>query len=233
MDLTGRRGFRRVKGVSMPPYDSFNLGSGVGDDPDAVLANRSALTAELDLAVGQLAFMNQVHGIAIAEVSGPLAGPIPDVDAMVSTATGIGLAVLVADCVPVLAADRRAGVVGAAHAGRLGAAAGMVPALIRRMVDLGATPGRLEVLVGPAICGSCYEVPAVMRDEVDARLPGSGSVTADGTAALDLRAGIVRQLRELGVGLLELDNRCTREDPDLFSHRRSMPTGRFAAVVRQ
>jgi polyphenol oxidase len=91
----------------------------------------------------------------------------------------------------------------------------------------------LEVLVGPAICGKCYEVPVEMRDEVETRLPGSACITADGTAGLDLRAGIVRQLRDLGVGTIELDERCTREDPELFSHRREAPTGRFAAVIRQ
>ena len=233
VDVTNRHGFGRAVGLSRPPFDSFNLGAGVNDDPDAVQANRSALAAELELDPVELVFMNQVHGIEITEVTGSVAGPVPRSDGMVSVATGIGLAVLVADCVPLLMADRRAGVIGAAHAGRLGAAAGIVPTLVRRMIDLGAVQRRLEVLVGPAICGKCYEVPVEMRDEVEARLPGSACLTADGTAGLDLRAGIVRQLRDLGVGTIELDERCTREDPELFSHRREAPTGRFAAVIRQ
>ncbi len=233
VDVTSRYGLRGAVGVSEPPYDSFNLGSGVADDLDAVRANRSALATELGLEPGRLIFMNQVHGVDIAQVSGPWSGPVPQVDGMVSVATDIGLVVLVADCVPVLAADRTAGVIGAAHAGRLGAAAGIVPALFAAMIDFGATPAHLEALVGPAICGKCYEVPEHMRDEVDARLPGSACTTSAGTAGLDLRAGIIGQLRALGVGTIELDARCTREDPELFSHRRSAPTGRFAAVVRQ
>ncbi len=233
VDVTTRHGLRGATGRSRPPYDSFNLGAGVADDPDAVRANRSALAAELQLEPGRLVFLNQVHGVEIASVSGPWSGDAPRADGMVSTAAGIGLAVLVADCVPVLVADRNAGVIGAAHAGRLGAAAGIVPALVGRMLALGASPKQLEVLVGPAICGKCYEVPEQMRDEVDALLPGSACVTSDGTAGLDLRAGIVRQLTALGVRSVELDERCTREDPDLFSHRRSAPTGRFAAVIRQ
>ncbi len=176
--------------------------------------------------------MGQVHGVDIAEVVGPMSSPIPDTDGMVTAAPGVGLAVLVADCVPVLAADRAAGVIGVAHAGRLGAAGGIVPALMARMAGLGASVESLEVFVGPAICGLCYEVPSQMRDEVEERLPGSACVTSAGTAGLDLRAGIVRQLGTSGVAAVELDRRCTREDPDLFSHRRSAPTGRFAAVIR-
>jgi YfiH family protein len=174
-----------------------------------------------------------VHGTRVVEVSGPLDQPVPDTDALVSTVPGIGLAVLVADCVPVLLADHAAGVIGAAHAGRVGAAGGIVPALLSRMVALGARPERIDALIGPSICGRCYEVPAAMRDEVESTLPGSAAVTADGTPGLDLRAGIAAQLKAAGVGSMTLDNRCTREDLTLYSHRRAAPSGRFAAVIRQ
>jgi YfiH family protein len=220
-------------GRSRPPYDSFNLGMGVGDDPQAVAANRARLAAAVGLAPGQLIWLSQVHGTRVVEVSGPLDDPVPGTDALVSTVPGIGLAVLVADCVPVLLADRSAGVIGAAHAGRVGAADGIVLALLARMTALGARPERIESLVGPSICGRCYEVPAAMRDEVDSRLPGSAAVTADGTAGLDLRAGIATQLRAAGVVSVQIDNRCTREDLTLYSHRRAVPSGRFAAVIRQ
>src|SRR5690606_40659126 len=97
-----------------------------------------------------------------------------------------------ADCVPVLLADPAAGVVGAAHAGRVGAAAGVVPATVEAMEALGARRDALEVVLGPAICGGCYEVPERMRAEVDARLPGSAVRTRRGTPGLDLRAGLYR-----------------------------------------
>ena len=220
-------------GAALPRQESFNLAAGVGDEVEAVRANRSEVAAAAGLAPGELIWMSQVHGTVVAEISGPVSGPIAGTDGMVSTVRGIGLAVLVADCVPLLVSDPVAGVIGAAHAGRLGAAGGIARTLIGRMVDLGAHPEDMEVLVGPAICGRCYEVPAAMRDDVEAHLPGSACVTVDGTPGLDLRAGLVRQLRELGVRTVEVDPRCTREDPDLFSHRRSAPTGRFAAVIRQ
>jgi len=219
-------------GFSRPPYESFNLGAGVGDDPDAVRANRTALAGRLGLASEHLVWMSQVHGTSVVEVRGPSVQPMPGTDGMVSAASGIALAVLAADCVPVLAADRSAGVIGVAHAGRSGAAAGIVPALVDRMIGLGGHADDMEILIGPAICGRCYEVPPRMRDEVEGRLPGSACDTAQGTPGLDLRAGIARQLRAAGVVLVEVDERCTREDPELFSHRRSAPTGRFAGVVR-
>jgi polyphenol oxidase len=144
---------------------------------------------------------------------------------------GVGLAVLAADCVPVLLADPQAGVVGAAHAGRVGAVAGVVPATVRAMEALGARAGAIEVLLGPAVCGACYEVPAAMRADVEARLPGSAVRTRKGTPGLDIRAGLHRQLAELGVARIGVDPRCTMEDRDLYSHRRDARTGRLAAVT--
>ena len=102
---------------------------------------------------------------------------------------------------------------------------------LRAMEELGAQRERTEVLLGPAVCGLCYEVPAEMRDEVDAALPGSAATTRLGTPSLDLRAGLRRQLAELGVTRVDTDTRCTFEDDQLFSHRRAQPTGRLAAVT--
>ncbi len=138
---------------------------------------------------------------------------------------------LAADCVPVLLADPRAGVVGAAHAGRVGAAAGVLPATVAAMEALGARPPDMEVLLGPAICGGCYEVPAAMRAEVDAQLPGSAVRTRRGTPGIDIRAGLYHQLVELGVGRIGGDPRCTLESRELFSHRRDARTGRQAGII--
>ena len=221
----------RSTGRSAPPFDRFNLGLAVGDDPDTVAGHRAALAAHIGVAPGHLVWMSQVHGTTVAQVTGAALEPLPGTDGMVTATTGIALAVLVADCVPVLAADRVAGVVGVAHAGRIGAAGGIATALIHAMTDLGAHLPDIAVLLGPAICGRCYEVPADMRDAVDSKLPGSASVTSVGTAGLDLRAGIARQLAAVGIISMELDSRCTHEDVRLFSYRRQARTGRFAAVV--
>jgi YfiH family protein len=221
----------RAGGRSTGRFATFNLSAGVGDAPATVRANRRRLSSELGVPV---VFLEQVHGTRVATVDavpGPDAPDLPATDAAVTALPGVGLAVLAADCVPLLLADPEAGVVGAVHAGRVGAAAGVLPATVTAMEALGARAGALEVLLGPAICGACYEVPAHMRAQVDARLPGSASRTRRGTAGLDLRAGLYRQLIELGVGRVGGDPRCTLEERDLFSHRRDAPTGRHAAVI--
>jgi YfiH family protein len=225
--VTDRRG-----GRSVSPYDSFNLGSHVGDDPVAVAANRRRLATELG--VRGVVFLNQVHGTKVAVVDAvprPGEPDRPGTDAAVTALPGVALAVLTADCVPVLLADPQAGVVGVAHAGRVGAAAGVLAATLAAMEGLGARAGDCEALLGPAVCGACYEVPAEMRDEVGAALPGSATRTRRGTPGLDLRAGLRAQLAALGVVKVGVDPRCTVEDPDLYSYRRDRRTGRLAAVT--
>ncbi len=228
----------RAGGRSGGPFTSFNLSLGVGDDPAAVAGNRARVVRELGLS--GLAFLRQVHGRDVAVLreaprarsgTGGVAPDVADVDAVVTDVPLLGVAVLAADCVPVLLGDPVAGVVGAAHAGRVGAAAGVLDAVVAEMTALGAEPGRLEALLGPAVCGRCYEVPPAMRAEVDAALPGSASTTRTGTAGLDLRAGLTRRLAALGVSRVGTDPRCTIEDPDLFSHRRDGRCGRQAAVT--
>src|SRR5580765_3918070 len=189
----------RAGGRSGGAYARFNLSAGVGDDPAAVAANRGRVAQRLGVPVVYLA---QVHGTRVATVGTPPEPGAPDLadtDAVVTAVPGIGVAVLSADCVPVLLADPVAGVVGAAHAGRVGAAAGVVPATLDAMAALGARVERVEALLGPAICGGCYEVPAAMRRAVDEALPGSAVRTRSGSPGLDLRAGLYHQLTALGV----------------------------------
>ena len=147
----------------------------------------------------------------------------------------MALAVLVADCVPVLLADPVARLIGAAHAGRPGLAAGVVPALVVAMTKAGADPARMHAMVGPSICGACYEVPAQLRAEITAAAPASWCVTRQGTPGLDLRAGLHAQLAALGVGAgsgqVIDDARCTAESAELYSYRRDGKTGRFAGVI--
>ncbi len=217
-------------GVSAPPFDSFNLGDHVGDDPVAVAANRRRLATVTGLGDDGLVWMNQVHGDHVAVVDGP--GPaLAETDGLVTTKPRLALAVVTADCVPVLMADARAGVIGAVHAGRVGAQKGIVTKAVETMLAQGAHVEDISVLLGPAVSGRNYEVPEAMAAEVEAALPGSRTTTARGTAGLDLRAGIARQLRDLGVGAIDSDPRCTVDDRNLFSHRREAPTGRLAALV--
>lgn len=221
----------RAGGVSVPPFSTFNLGDHVGDDPTAVAANRARLTAAIGLGADRVVWMNQVHGDRVEVVDEPRDTAVDDTDALVTNRPRLALAVVTADCVPVLLADARAGVVGAVHAGRVGAQRGVVVRAVEAMVSLGAHADDISALLGPAVSGRNYEVPATMADEVEAALPGSRTTTAAGTPGLDLRAGIACQLRDLGVTSIDIDRRCTVADSTLFSHRRDAPTGRLASLV--
>jgi YfiH family protein len=224
--VTDRRG-----GRSSSPYESFNLGDHVGDDPAAVAANRDRLARELGAEPGRLVWMQQVHGTGVAVVEQPQDGPVPATDALITAERGLVLCVLVADCVPVLLADAEAGVVAAVHAGREGVRQGVVPAALAAMRDLGARPAATSALLGPAVCGADYEVPAAMQAEVARVAPDAAVRTRRGTPGLDLRAGLAGLLTAAGVGQVVSDPRCTVEDRRLFSHRRDGVTGRQAGVV--
>ncbi|MFE7802813.1 peptidoglycan editing factor PgeF [Nocardia sp. NPDC057440] len=221
----------RAGGFSAPPYDSFNLGDHVGDNPATVQRNRDRLADGIGLAPERLVWMEQIHGRHVEIVDGPRSEPVPATDALVTTVPGLALVVLTADCVPILLSDDEAGVVAAVHAGRIGARIGIVPRVLDAMVSVGARLDRIGAFLGPAASGRQYEVPAAMRADVEAHLPGSATTTVRGTPALDLRAGIRRQLTEAGVAAVAIDPRCTIEDRTLFSHRRGAPTGRMGSVI--
>ncbi|MFE0353903.1 peptidoglycan editing factor PgeF [Streptomyces nigra] len=222
----------RWGGVSAAPYEELNLGGAVGDDPRAVGANRDRAATSLGLDPGDVVWMNQVHGTDVAVVDGPWGdAPVPEVDAIVTTRRGLALAVLTADCVPVLLADPVAGIAAAAHAGRPGMIAGVVPAAVAAMTRLGADPARIVARTGPTVCGRCYEVPEEMRADVAAVEPAAHAETSWGTPAVDVAAGVHAQLTRLGVRDRERSPVCTRESPDHFSYRRDRTTGRLAGYV--
>ncbi|MYS19604.1 MULTISPECIES: peptidoglycan editing factor PgeF [unclassified Streptomyces] len=224
----------RWGGVSAVPHDSLNLGGAVGDDPAAVRANRVRAARALGRDPGRVVWMNQVHGKDVAVVDAPWGeGPVPAVDALVTTRPELTLAVLTADCVPVLLADPRAGVLAAAHSGRPGLVAGVVPAAVEAMAAQGADPARVVAVLGPSVCGKCYEVPAALRDEVSAVVPEAYAETSWGTPALDVSAGVRAQLARCGVQVIETPSVCTLESADHFSYRREQRTGRLAGYVWQ
>ena len=221
----------RLGGVSAVPFDSLNLAL-EGDDPHSIQEN---LRRVLDqLAPGdQVRDLRQVHGDRIVEVGAATSetlGARPDADALVTRETGVVLMVRAADCVPVLLVAADVGAVGAAHCGRRGLAEGIVPRTVERLREWGASS--ISAWVGPHICGRCYEVPAAMQDEVSGVVPRSRATTSWGTPSLDLGAGVRAQLEECGVTVSDV-SRCTRESPDLYSHRRDgARAGRQAGLVR-
>ena len=173
--------------------------------------------------------MHQVHG-ADAVLVEDTAEAMPSCDALVTSRTGVALLARAADCVPVLLADPATGWIAAAHAGRPGLAAGVVPAAVAVLREHGAAPSL--AWIGPHVCGACYEVPADLRDEVAAVVPESRSTTSWGTPALDLGAGVRGQLAAAGVTDIRAVDACTREDPAWPSYRRDGAAAtRFAGVI--
>lgn len=174
----------------------------------------------------------QVHGDRVLRVD---ATSLPEViateaaDALLTSVRRIGLSVRAADCLPVLLADPAAGLVAAAHAGRVGLAAGVLSAAVEGLREAGADT--LVTWIGPHICGACYEVPAALQEEFAADHPAAAAVTSWGTPALDLGAAAEQQLRELGCAVRRVDP-CTRTTPSLHSYRREgAAAGRQAGVI--
>lgn len=221
LGFTGRVG-------AADPFGRFNLGGHVGDDPDVVERNRSHLAGELGVERSRLLFMRQVHGTTVVQASGPWAAEVPECDGIVTRATDLALAVLVADCVPVLLHDSAAGVIGAVHAGRPGMTEGIVGQAVAQMRELGARD--IAAVVGPSVCGRCYEVPADLVEAAARTSPVSATRSWTGTPAIDVAAGVVDQLTSEEVAVEWIPG-CTREQEDLYSYRRQRQTGRFAGVV--
>lgn len=236
--------------VAFTDTNAGNIALHVGDDPGAVLRRRVRLEHAAGVAPRRFQYMNQVHGNevslvaepgAVAETaavvesgasseSDPAAGApqAPTADALVSL--GTPLAVMVADCIPLVlvGAGDSGPVLAAVHAGRPGLFSGVIPAAVERMRASGATD--IRAWLGPSVCGNCYEVPAELRDEVAGVLPSAWSTTTWGTPALDLPGGAASQLDALGVPI-EYRGPCTLENESLFSHRRDSRSGRFAGLV--
>ena len=234
-----RKEVRPGVSVAFSDADAGNLALHVSDNPDDVAVRRVRLEEAAGLGQRHFQYMNQVHGNAVEFIpAGGVADSAPIADAMVST--GQPLAVMVADCVPVvLVGDLPAGAEGSdsattppvlavVHAGRPGVAADVVSAAVTEMRNRGAAG--ISAWLGPSICGKCYEVPEQMREDVAAVVPEAWATTSWGTPALDLPAGVRAQLESLGV-TVEYSGDCTRETTGLFSYRREARTGRFAGLV--
>lgn len=216
----------RRDGVSAAPFDGANLAAHVGDESAHVSVNRDRLRALLDEVSLSLATMSQVHGSAVVVVEEP--GDAGTCDGVVTATPGLALLTQVADCVPVLLADTEGAVVAAVHCGWRGAVADVVGRAVDVMHRMGADD--IEALIGPAICGACYEVGEEVRAAVAAVLPEAAGTTSHGTPSVDLRSGLVAHLARLGVPA-DIVGPCTFESPELFSFRRDGRTGRQAGAI--
>ena len=210
----------RRNGASLAPYESLNLAQHVGDDAQTVARNRELLAK----ITGPVQFMNQVHGDDVVEVKTLIDDPT--CDALITTVPGIALAVMVADCIPLLLSSR--GVVGAVHVGRRGLMNSVAIKAVEAMRALGA--GQIHAQLGASICGRCYEVPQEMADEVTVKHPAASSLTNNLTPALDLPRALIADLVAIGV-TYEASPICTLENNEYFSYRRHNITGRNAGVV--
>jgi len=210
----------RRNGASLAPYESLNLAQHVGDDAQTVARNRELLRK----ITGPVQFMNQVHGDDVVEVKTLIDDPT--CDALITTVPGIALAVMVADCIPLLLSS--SGVVGAVHVGRRGLMNSVAIKAVEAMRALGA--GQIHAQLGASICGRCYEVPQEMADEVTVKHPAASSLTNNLTPALDLPRALIADLVAIGV-TYEASPICTLENNEYFSYRRHNITGRNAGVV--
>ena len=192
----------------------------MGDSAETVARNREFLSK----ITGPIQFMNQVHGDEVVEVKS--IGDDPTCDALITRVPGIALAVMVADCIPLLLSSST--VVGAVHVGRRGLMNSVAVKAVDAMRKLGAD--QIHAQLGPSICGRCYEVPQELADEVVAKHPAASSLTNNLTPALDLSRALIADLVASGV-TYEASTICTLENDEYFSYRRHNITGRNAGVV--
>ena len=211
----------RTGGVSTGAFASLNVGLHVGDADRDVLANRAVLEGEY----GPIQYMNQVHGDRVAIIE-TVTDEYPTVDSLVTGIPGITLAVQVADCIPLLLHSTHA--VAAVHVGRKG----LVNAVTVKTLEIMRAMGAMDIkaIIGPSICGPCYEVSQEIYDEVTAIHPTAASQTARGTVSLDLPAALRTLLESEAITIVD-ESRCTVEDFNLYSYRRDGVTGRQVGII--
>ncbi len=239
--LPARHGFfTRKGGASSGVFAGLNCGTGSSDQAEAVAVNRARVAAAMEVPVEALVTVNQVHSADVVAVSAPLSDR-PRADAMVTATPGLALAVLTADCQPVLFADARAGVIGAAHAGWRGAFDGVLEATLDAMEALGARRADTVAVIGPCISQAAYEVGPEFFDTFRDDDPQNTRFFANGRGdrmLFDLPAYGLHRLRAAGVGQAEWTRHCTYGDSERFysfrrtTHAREADYGRLISVIR-
>lgn len=232
--------FTRKGGASSGIFAGLNCGPGSTDQAEAVAINRGRVAEALDLPPDHLVSVHQVHSADAVAVNAPLAIR-PRADALVTATPGIGLAVLTADCQPVLFADHQARVIGAAHAGWRGAKDGVLEATLTAMEALGAKRGAIAAVIGPCISQAAYEVGQEFFETFTDDNPETRRFFVGGKGdrmLFDLPGYGLWRLREAGVGHAEWTRHCTYADPArFFSFRRTTHAGeadygRLISVIR-
>lgn len=209
-------------GLSTGAFLSFNVAQHVGDNPEVVTKNRALLEQEIGLPIQ---YMNQVHGDQIAAIR-QLLKDEPTADGLLTTNTEFALAVMVADCIPLLLGNESS--VAAVHVGRRGLLNNIALAAINQMRAIDQSP--ITAVIGPTICGTCYEVSEEVYSEVVDRFPLAQARTKSNTFSLDLTKALKSLLISHGVEVKD-ESRCTVEESSLYSYRRDGITGRQAGVV--
>jgi YfiH family protein len=232
--------FTRKGGASSGIFAGLNCGPGSSDLSGAVQINRARVAEALGLPPTALVSLHQVHSADVLHVTET---PIAHVkaDGMVTATPGVGLAILTADCQPVLFADPVAQVIGAAHAGWRGAQGGVLEATVDAMVALGAKRANIAATIGPTISQKAYEVGPEFFETFTDDDPSTQRFFAQGQGdrmLFDLPAYGLHRLRAAGVGQAQWTRHCTYSDPDRFySYRRTTHAGeadygRLISVIR-
>jgi hypothetical protein len=232
--------FTRRGGASSGVFAGLNCGTGSSDQSEIVAINRARAAEAMGVGTAGMVTVHQVHSADAVVVTGPLPDQ-PRADAMVTTTPGLALAILTADCQPVLFADRRAGVVGAAHAGWRGAFEGVLEATLDAMEGLGARRADIAAVIGPTISQPNYEVGPEFFETFTDDDPANARFFAQGRGdrmLFDLPAFGLHRLRAAGVGHAEWTRHCTYRDSErFFSYRRSVHAGeadygRLISIIR-
>ena len=222
----------RAGGVSEPPYESFNLAFHVGDQAERVHRNRRRLLSAAG--IDRVQWLDQEHGRRVLSACAATASGEPiTADASWTESRGLGLAVLVADCIPLLLSNQDGSLVAVVHCGWRGTVAGIVEATVDALPE---APDRLIAWLGPGVCGDCYEVGVDVRDALDkeerqAVLVEDGPGRGGPRWLMDLPALVETRLRRSGVRRTVASSLCTMCDRRFYSYRRDGRTGRFAALI--
>ncbi len=232
--------FTRRGGASSGVFAGLNCGGGSSDQAEAVRINRTRVAAAAGVPPEALIGMHQIHSSRAVLIDGQLAEP-EKADALVTTTPGLALAVLTADCQPVLMADASAGVIAAAHAGWRGALAGLLEGTIDVMEAAGARRANIRAVIGPAISQRAYEVGPELFEDVTAEDPGAARFFANGDGdrlLFDLPGYGLARLRAAGIGEAEWTRHCTYSDPTRFfsyrraTHQKEADYGRLISIIR-
>ncbi len=231
----------REGGISLPPYQSNNLGYHVEDHPSDVLQNRKNVAESISLPLDNWVMADQVHGNHVQIIKAKDSGSgafsrddaIPETDGLITAEKNLLCTALFADCVPLFFADRKKGTVAISHAGWKGTVSNIAKSTIDSFKQLSSSTKDIEVVIGPSICGSCYQVNDHVIRHIDAKYVDSYQ-GSNGKYHLDLKNLNFQLLLDAGISpdKIHISKYCTSHHSSFFSHRRDQhPTGRMIGFI--